>query len=1228
MSKAVIQEFIKAREEYVEKIRTEMLGPGSEFLCPDVEHELVSSSPMRRYCMGILYPQGIKMDLERNDTMDDDDEYDGEPKEIEDEVETEVEEKIDNEIREISEVATGMDEDVNLAAQFMPSSMGITFVVDKDVQRLRGKVTFGTYVKIKDVDGLVVKLPLELAEPEKFEVKGELAKYVGYDKETHEVYLKKGLARGEVKKHLAEVDDSEETRAEFSRKVYRLISLLSDGYARQPHELDFEVDFLEGNYSCSPQNAKIDGTHARISALKTKMLDGQTSLTVMLSNDIEDKRKAEKCIFQPRITIKSDDNDFRFCEIQSDANFKYMDEEEQSLELLYRRKQKYATGLDVSTDWKIDENGGGEIRTEFMPVAEMPQMDFRLPKNGGLTARELSMKYFSDLNENDKNDKLAIAKKLVDMYENWIEGLKKTAKKLDSKFKSAAARNIAECEKAAERMYAGIETLRKNELAYQAFELANRAMFMQRVHLRMQRDNRAEDCLPQNAKITKQLMEMNYYNEEDDETAQCWWRPFQLAFILMDIDSIVEDDSEDRQIVDLIWFPTGGGKTEAYLGLTAFTIFYRRLAHREESKGTTVIMRYTLRLLTAQQFNRASTLICACEAIRDDSRDCGVDYPSYDLGDEPITIGLWIGSDHAPNTRKVASEALKELRKPHSVSSLKYAKEKNKFQVLRCPWCGTKLEQEVIDGKVQGKWGYMTGRGNRFKICCTNDECSFRKCLPIQIVDEDLYEKPPTLLFATVDKFAMMPWMNEVGAFFGTRPKDHDNRAPELIIQDELHLISGSLGTIVGLYESAIDALCSTKGVMPKIVASTATIRRANEQCSNLYNRNVSQFPAPGLDASDSFFAREQKIDHDAGKFGRVYVGVMPSGWTRAMTQIRLFAYLLQSMHDFDFGEHDVEIKDAYWTIASYYSSLNELGSAATAMRGEVQELIRRVAQRKFTKMRGFKERELTSRINTTELNNTLNDLQNLKYRGENIDYGNTYPIGVVLATNMISVGIDIDRLNVMMMQGQPKTTSEYIQASSRVGRQNPGVIFVQYDSTRSRDRSHYESFKSYHESFYRFVEPTGVTPFSRPARERALHTVVLAIFRQQAANIGDEKNAANFDKRTYKHIIDEIQDFFANRVKTMNARNNGDAEISVEEVEREIEEFFEDWDYTAKANRDIPLYYGKNDMRYDKVKDGHRRLLITYDAKGHDGMRRALTSMRNVDSDVKGKIIIREEDE
>ena len=1223
------KQLIDAREEYIKIIKSELLGPGSEFSLPDIEHELISSTPISRYSVGILFPQGNQMNQDNDETVplpeaDEGIEKEDEP-DTESGIQSEPVQESQKHVSEFDETADeNLDEEIGMSMQYMPSSMGITFLVKGSADIIKGKVTFATYRKALITDCVIPYMPTN---PESYVIPPELAHKMFFDKNTGTIKLLTQIQAKEVR-DIFEKDTIPENEYQILKQIaYRFVDYCTAGYVRVPHVIpEFVLDFSKGEYVDDESNRELDGTSAKIVALRTKVSDDIWSVTIMFVNGLEEvPAKANHCIFQSRIEINTQNNQFSFVESNPNPDIHTMDEEERSLELLYRHKKTYGTGLGTSVDWDIDKRGKGSVWNDFFPMEEIPAMNFSLPQNGIIKDNELSMKYLSDLNSIDKDTKLSSMRGLVDLYKNWVDNLEKASSLLDTKYISAASKNVAECRQAYERMYAGITTLKENESAYKAFLLANRAMFMQRVHITIQSDmaKKSADRYPGDEEISEWLCNVDYYKEDD---ANCRWRPFQIAFLLMDINSIVYDESPERNIVDLIWFPTGGGKTEAYLGLTAFAIFYRRLIHSKEAAGTTVIMRYTLRLLAAQQFTRAATLICACEYIRKQCAAKHRKYPLYSLGKEPISIGLWIGGTHIPNRNEGKNSASYHLEKLKSVNKHYYVRNEkerhNKFQVLKCPWCGTKMVMDDRGNKLVGNWGYNMENGKHFYMFCPQEDCDFTNRLPIQIIDDELYCNPPTLLFGTVDKFAMLPWDGRIGAFFGV---GSNNRTPELIIQDELHLISGALGTVVGIYETAVDGICGQKGVYPKIIASTATIRRAKEQCSVLYNREVVQFPAPGLDAEDSFFAREATIDYEKGIYGRKYIGVMPSGKTKAMTEIRMMAALMQKVYTMDLPD---EIKDKLWTLTVYFNSLKDLGKASTLVDDDVKDFIIRTANRMFTARRLIvRADELTSRVSTTELNETLDKLEKIEYSKENME-AKQYASSVLLATNMISVGIDVARLNVMLMVGQPKLTSEYIQASSRVGRSFPGLCFIQYDATKSRDRSHYERFRSYHESFYRFVEPTGATPFSKPARERALHAVLTAMLRQKE-EWKDDKDAQRFDMGNLEKTISEIQEFVLNRIKDINARSGNQLKDDIEDVRSEMQEFFEKWqELVDECNRDgtkIPIYFGRKFMVSPPNSD-ERRLLKQYNSAGRDEAVNTLTSMRNVDAPVTGSVVIWEE--
>ena len=1212
-AESITDQLIKTREKYISDIKAELLGPGSEFFIQDPEHELISSRPSTRYCMGILFPKNKISESKdgKNYTSEEEEPFENisEDDSSNSHDEKDYSKKSNTEDDELN---GEFEDNINMSKQYMPSSMGMTFLVSGNSDALTCTVSFATYRKAKIEDCI---LPPVKKDGQIVPIPDSLKEIMRYDDSENVLHLIKQIDDEDFKN----LDD------DYKKRVFRFMRLQKKGYVREPYSIKEELIFDDKGHA--EKVLKEHNFSAKLFAIRTKIRDNVHSITVVIINEQESGRDGEydNCIYQPEIRINSEDNLFHFLSTSHDmSNDIYANDEDKSLNLLYRNKKNYAIGLGVSTDWNIDRNGQGFIKTEYFPVTEKPAMKFSLDGNVSISEKELSMKYLSDLDDSDKKTKLNSMKALVSSYSEWIEKQNISAKELEEQYHEAAQNNIRNCKNAAQRMHDGIKTLENNDNAYKAFLLANRAMFMQRIHIQKQVSLFKENSnrYPGDSEVCKWIQKVNYMGENDEK---CRWRPFQIAFLLMGINSIVNEQCNDRSLVDLIWFPTGGGKTEAYLGLTAFSIFYRKLQYPDNSDGTAVIMRYTLRLLAAQQFTRASTLICACESIRRDCSSNRLKYPKYNLGNSPITIGLWIGSEHTPNTNTVAKNLLKELEKAEPSTVEKKKDESNKFQVLKCPWCGTKLVRDEVNKQFKGKWGYCMDK-KRFYMKCYN--CEFDDELPIQIVDEELYRNPPTLLFGTVDKFAMLAWEPEAGKFFGLETKTN-NRAPELIIQDELHLISSSLGTMVGLYETALDYLCkinkNSKSILPKIIASTATVRRAREQISSLYNRDVFQFPPPGINAEDSFFAKEDEIDYAKGKFGRVYVGLMPSGKTKLRMEARTMATMLQNIHSLNLPDN---IKDKLWTLTVYFNSIRDLGQADTMLNDNVKDDIIRIASKRFLERRLLSSHdELTSRVQTTELNKILDKLEKIEYSKENLD-NKKYPSSVLLASNMISVGLDVSRLNVMLLVGQPKLTSEYIQASSRVGRSYPGVAFIQYDSTRSRDRSHYEQFKAYHDSFYRYVEPTCVTPFSKPARNRALHAILSLLLRHSKKELLKNEDAINFNYENYSEEIKNIEDFIVRRITDITKRSTENITDDINVIKNEIKEFFEFWQNTIERAKED----GKDKVVYGNVTEkGDDKLILfkTYDYKNrNDNARIVMTSMRNVDQNAKGKVIISWDDE
>lgn len=718
----------------------------------------------------------------------------------------------------------------------------------------------------------------------------------------------------------------------------------------------------------------------------------------------------------------------------------------------------------------------------------------------------------------------------------------------------------------------------------------NRAMLMQRSHSKFAGSD--YDRFPEDK---DNLFNKIDYLNIDKKMAS--WRAFQLAFILMNVKSISDPMCEERDIVDLIWIPTGGGKTEAYLGLSGFTIFLRRLKDPDNGGGTAIIMRYTLRLLASQQFVRASILICACEKIRRELNSEG----KHNLGNDEISIGLWVGGDATPNRNINAKDNFNKLIKSvKSKEELETNKRKyNKFQVLKCPWCGTMLELGDKNGEIKGIWGYEYKKKNI--IFCPEPKCDFNKKLPIQVVDEELYKNPPTLLFGTVDKFAMLPWRGEISNLFALN-KENNSKSPELIIQDELHLISGPLGTMVGLYETAIDAMCSSKGIKPKVIASTATIKRAEEQCKMLFDRRVMQFPPSGLSIEDNFFSHEISTTL---KPGRKYVGLMASGKTTTTAQIRLYTVLLETIKLLDISD---SVADKYWTLVGYFNSIRELAKTTTLISDDIASNIIRYMRRimQYKSIRYINNsKELTSRLSSTEIVKTLKELKSKFVCTESegkIQVNSNHAIDTILATNMISVGVDVSRLNLMVTSGQPKQTSEYIQATSRVGRKYPGLVFTLYNASKTRDRSHYELFYSYHQTFYKYVEPTSITPFSEPAREKALHAVFISMIRH-LTGLNEEDDAKRFNLSLSR--LEEIKQYIVNRANSLDISENKEM---ANETKLELEDIINKWlDKIDTSSIDEKINY------YTKTAD--KNLLEPFYEKNNKYAYPTMQSMRNIEN-------------
>lgn len=822
------------------------------------------------------------------------------------------------------------------------------------------------------------------------------------------------------------------------------------------------------------------------------------------------------------------------------------DDDQRVLALMFRDRAEWAVGHNTSVRQPVP---GPDGRVRELETTQIPRYEVLGVKHERFEKVETGMARLSRLDGAGLQRALT---PLLEEYGSWIDRQRYTSLERPE-LESTRDALMDKAGRARARMLEGIELLVADEEIHQAFCWANLAMHA----AALQADKSRED--------------KRYVDGKQPE-----WRPFQLAFLLLNLASAADPSHSDRTVADLIYFPTGGGKTEAYLGLIAFVLILRRLRGKkrpDEGRGVSVILRYTLRLLTLDQLGRAATLMCALEEMR--RRD------PKQLGNARLTVGLWVGKSATAN----------RLRDVHRVlHDFTHGRIDSPFPLTDCPWCGEPIKINNIK-LVDASGKPSKTKYTRAVVYCEGDDCLFTERrregqgLPVLFVDEQIYQEVPDFVVATVDKFAMMPWRGEAGMLFGRATHIDESRVygvmhdppkgatllpegllpPELIVQDELHLISGPLGTMVGLYESAIDYLSEreiegTRRV-PKVVCSTATVRRAREQIQALFGREMAIFPPRGIDDGDNFFAT---IDRD--RPGRLYVGVAAPGRALRAVSVRTYATLLAAAQKhFDPKGPLDQAADPYMTLVGYFNSLRELGGMRRLVEDEVRTRVVDISEGKrphhfvgphpwAANRKLLLPAELTSREPTDRVKQTKYQLQTRRADKDGS------PLDVVLASNMISVGLDVDRLGLMVVTGQPKTSSEYIQATSRVGRSYPGLVVTCLNTNRPRDRSHYERFVAYHESFYRDVEATSVTPFSLQTLDRGLVGTLISMLRHGIADM--EPALGIMQLHEHRSLANDILEALVQRGRKHREWHDAEAEERIEdELRARGRSFLDAWE-------------------------------------------------------------------
>ncbi|MFB7579962.1 DISARM system helicase DrmA [Streptomyces hydrogenans] len=963
-------------------------------------------------------------------------------------------------------------------------------------------------------------------------------------------------------------------------------------FHRVPCSGTVDVKLVEGELEARPLHTR-HFPHIVVRG-RARVHEGSWLVSLFLVNGQEDKPGSSHWMFQATMAVAGAPGTAPFLPRHTAEPVGGDKDERRSLAMTYRFHPEFAighgTGVHAETS-PSDPRRAVRITTTATPTYEVPHTDVPDPATDAdtdlseLNALMLDMRELSTM---EAEPLRAALLPLVDGYRSWIERQRQSvddpASGLDT-YRAEAAENLSLATTAADRIQAGIDLLRDDAEALAAFRFANRAMAHQRVHTIAAQERRRTAGLSLQEAV-----------EAADMPKNRSWRPFQLAFLLLNLPSLADPGHPERADhtsarADLLWFPTGGGKTEAYLGLTAFTLAIRRrrpdLGGLDAEHGVAVIMRYTLRLLTIQQFQRAAALICACEVIRRESPE--------QWGDNPFRIGLWVGGRVTPNTTDQAADWARDQKKDRGRGN--FGRMGSPHQLTSCPWCGTKMEagRDIGVDKTLRR---------TFITCPDPYECPFgasafglpadEQGLPVLVVDEEIYRYPPSLVIATVDKFAQMPWKGDTQALFGqvsrrcTRhgyvtPSAVDAewessshpaagghpaattvdtvrvRPPDLIVQDELHLISGPLGSLTGLYETAIDRLSTwepTPGqaVRPKVIASTATVRRADRQIHDLFARRTAVFPPSGLSADDTFFARRRPTDHTPG---RRYVGICAQGVRTKSVAIRVFVAQLAAAQYLYETYGPGELTDPYMTLVGYFNSLRDLGGMRRLVEDDVSTRLLRADRRGLAVRRIGDPAELTSRMASDAIPDILEKLD-LIFDPKR-PKGSPRPIDVLLATNMIAVGVDVSRLGVMVVSNQPKSTAEYIQATSRVGRRAPGLVFTLLNWARPRDLSHYETFESFHASIYQHVEALSVTPFADRALDRGLTGVLASLVRNLKADYNANRGAQWVDRRG--EVVSHAVQSLTHRAEDVM----GDRHIA-NEVRARLDARLDYWDQKKKA--------------------------------------------------------------
>jgi hypothetical protein len=1120
-------------------IQKNLIGPGSDIFISDNENEIISDYPLSRYYSGILFPEReMEVSIGEKETNDSNAEIEDDNLETET-PETDITDDVsDEEIDKSKNIEP--EKEYSEANQYFPTNFGLTFCVPKDSKSLFVTFKYAKYIQIKSTEASV-----EIIEEDfKWFIEhpyNTIKMYFKYENGlmslNKEEFEKGGLS---VINYRSKFKEKEQQKELIDSVAYKkgelLLGRLWKRLKIEPKIIELNLTDINVDESKEYPLDQNQEDNSIVTCYYKKIYETNYGkfIKILLANRLNHPKNKfsfssealnSKAIFQGEVSISGG----TFLPYKQLSETNPFDDELNLINFQYRKEYSFAIGHGCAVNWNDDQNPT-ELKTTFLPEVDIKNYSNAFKDKFPTELKEITelkkLSIWSDLNKSTIIQKLKLFAK---EYKNWIIEQEKT--RAEDNYKKSLNSILEKQNKTYNRLIKNIDFLNENEVAFKSFLLANTAMYIQ-----MLISNK--DLFGKKGIELSEIDKNFKYNDLyffKNHIFKPNYRPFQLAFFLLNIESTINEDSEDRNnVVDLLWFPTGGGKTEAYLAITSFTIISRRILHGKDSDGVSVIMRYTLRLLTAQQFERATKLILSLDFLRRFFKP----NEEYFFGENNVSIGMWVGASTTPNSYKDAQTIFKktfdEITKLNNKKAGDYRKA-NTFPITSCSWCGCNLVSQNSSGKFD--LGYKA-TDKTFSTKCLNSGCAFSAELPIYFVDDKIYQNPPTLLFATVDKFAMLSHREEGHHLFNSL--DDKKLTPDLIIQDELHLLSGPLGSITGLYESIIELLSTKGNRKPKIITSTATTRNTEQQVAMLYgNRELNVFPPMGVTYDDNFFS------YVSDESKRKHIGFMPTGKTALNSQIRILGNLLLARIElFKYyrvkenlpQEEAISRENNFWTIVSFYNSLRDVGKVYNKVPAEISDFLKLLHNRYQLNKQvyGFnyfglagRTKELTSRIESNSIKKLLNELEMpfSLIAKDNISFvQNT--VDLVLASNMFSVGIDIKRLNVMLMNGQPKNVAEYIQASSRVGRDDKGIVINLLDANRSRDKSYFENYVPFNNAYYKFVEPLSVTPFTEIALDKVLASLLVCFVRHKQGLYPD-KRAKDFTGN-----YDELKIFISERIE------------------------------------------------------------------------------------------------